>query len=189
MPRIDGSLPTRESAVSTPSSNDQVPPPASQGSPAAAARTTTATSALTPTQTSTSTATATATPVAATPPMARSAGPSFPSKVEMTTDTVEVPAAELLAIVSVRRKGNLRGETNFSWWTESGTAKPGIDFSAVVPQLATIGDGKSSVSLSVPLSNIPRTQQKSFYVVIDQSEGGAVVGARTLTMITLLPSE
>jgi hypothetical protein len=107
----------------------------------------------------------------------------------MAADTVEVPAAEMLAIVSVRRKRNLKGETNFSWWTESGTAKPGIDFSAVVPQLATIGDGKSGVALSIPLSNIPRTQQKSFYVVIDQSEGGAVVGARTLTMITLLPRE
>jgi hypothetical protein len=107
----------------------------------------------------------------------------------MAADVVEVPAAELLAIVTVRRKGNLRGETNFSWWTESGTAKPRIDFSAVVPQLATIGDGKSSVSLSIPLSNIPRTQQKSFYVVIDQSEGGAIVAGRTLTMITLMPKE
>jgi hypothetical protein len=105
----------------------------------------------------------------------------------MTSDTVEVPAAESLAIVSVRRKGNLRGETNFTWWTESGTAKPGIDFLPALPQLASIGDGKSGISLSIPLSKAPRVQSKSFYVVIDQSEGGAALGARTLTMITLLP--
>jgi hypothetical protein len=105
----------------------------------------------------------------------------------MTADTVEVPAAESLALVSVRRKGNLRGETNFTWWTESGTAKPGIDFLPALPQLASIGDGKSGVSLSIPLSKAPRTQSKSFYVVIDRSEGGAALGARTLTMITLLP--
>jgi hypothetical protein len=107
----------------------------------------------------------------------------------MAADSIEVPAAELLAQVSVNRKGNLRGETSFTWWTESGTAKPGIDFTPVVPQLAHVGDGKPSFSLSIPLSNAPRTRSKSFYVVIDQSEGGAVLGARTLTMITLLPSD
>jgi hypothetical protein len=105
----------------------------------------------------------------------------------MVTDTIDVPAAESLALVSVRRKGNLRGETNFTWWTESGTAKPGIDFLAALPQLAHIGDGQSGISLNIPLSKAPRTQPKSFYVVIDQSEGGAALGARTLTMVTLLP--
>jgi hypothetical protein len=107
----------------------------------------------------------------------------------LAADTIDVSPAELSAQVTVRRRGSLRGETNFSWWTESGTAKPGIDFSPVVPQLAYIGDGKSGISLSIPLSNIPRTQSKSFYVVIDQSEGGALLGARTLTMVTLLPGD
>jgi hypothetical protein len=105
----------------------------------------------------------------------------------MVTDTIDVPAAESLALVSVRRKGSLRGETTFTWWTESGTAKPGIDFLPVVPKLASIGDGKSDISLDIPLSKAPRTLSKSFYVVIDKSEGGAALGARTLTMVTLLP--
>jgi serine/threonine protein kinase len=131
-----------------------------------------------------------ATKSAATPSSPPSAGVSSgPSRIEMAADNIEVPAAELLAQVSVNRKGNLRGETTFTWWTESGTAKPGIDFTPVVPQLAHVGDGKSSFSVSIPLSNAPRTRSKSFYVVIDQSEGGAVLGARTLTMITLLPSD
>jgi serine/threonine protein kinase len=127
---------------------------------------------------------------ASAPSVSPSAGVSSgSSKIEMAADSIEIPAAELLAQVSVHRKGNLHGETSFTWWTESGTAKPGIDFTPVVPQLANIGDGKSSFSLSIPLSNAPRTRSKSFYVVIDQSEGGAALGARTLTMITLLPSD
>jgi serine/threonine protein kinase len=131
-----------------------------------------------------------ATRSAATQPASPSAGVSSgASRIEMTADTVEVPAAESLALISVRRKGNLRGETNFTWWTESGTAKPGIDFLPVLPQQAHIGDGQSSVSLSIPLSKAPRTRSKSFYVVIDQSEGGAALGVRTLTMITLLPGD
>ena len=56
------------------------------------------------------------------------------------------------------------------------------------PQLAYLADGKSTATLSIPLSIAPHTQSKSFYVVIDQSEGGAPLGARTLTMVTLLPS-
>jgi serine/threonine protein kinase len=133
---------------------------------------------------------AAARPSAATPTAAPSAPtPSGPSKVELATDTVDVPAGEPSAQVPVRRKGSLRGETNFTWWTESGTAKPGVDFSAALPQLAYIGDGKTSISLSIPLRGTRRTQSKSFYVVIDQTEGGALLGARTLTMVTLLPSD
>jgi hypothetical protein len=107
----------------------------------------------------------------------------------MAADTMEVPVGESSAVITVRRKGSLHGETNFTWWTESGTAKPGADFSPVVPQLAYIGDGKSSISLIIPLIDAQRSQPKSFYVVIDQSEGGAAMGARTLTMVTLLPPE
>jgi Protein kinase domain len=111
------------------------------------------------------------------------------AKVELAADTVDVPSGQPSAQIAVHRKGNLRGETSFTWWTESGTAKPGADFTAAVPQLAYVADGKSSVSLSIPLSIAPHAQSKSFYVVIDQTEGGATLGARTLTMVTLLPHD
>jgi serine/threonine protein kinase len=115
--------------------------------------------------------------------------PAGASKIELTADTVEVPTGQPSAQITVHRKGNLRGETSFKWWTESGTAKPGADFSAVMPQLAYVADGKSNVSLSIPVSNASRAQAKSFYVVIDNSEDGATVSGRTLTMVTLLPSD
>lgn len=132
--------------------------------------------------------TATAAPSApAAAPAAKA--PTGASKIELAADTVDVPVGQPSAQISVHRKGSLRGETSFTWWTESGTAKPGADFSAVAPQLAYLPDGKSAVSLSIPLSIAPHTQSKSFYVVIDQSDGGAPLGARTLTMVTLLPSD
>jgi serine/threonine protein kinase len=184
LPQVDGSPPIRA----------DVPSPNQAASSGPAASTDTAPLARsTPTPALHDTPVAAphaATTSAATPSVSPLAGVTAgPSKIEMAADTVDVPAAESVAQVSVRRKGSLRGETNFTWWTESGTAKPGIDFSAVVPQRAFIGDGKSGISLSIPLSKAPRTQSKSFYVVIDQSEGGAAPGARTLTMVTLLPSD
>jgi serine/threonine protein kinase len=117
-----------------------------------------------------------------------SPAPARPALIEMTVPTVEVPAGEVSARVMVRRKGNLRGEIGFTWWTESGTAKPGTDFSPVVPQVAHMGDRQSGVSLTIPLLNSSRSQSKSFYVVIDVPEGNAKLGERALAMVTLPPT-
>jgi serine/threonine protein kinase len=184
-----------EPAAPAPPAHSTPQPPASHDTPAVAPPTVAPPTVAPPTVAPPAVAPPAAAPHAATKsavraPVSPSAGASSgPSKIEMATETIEVPAAESLAQLSVQRKGNLRGETSFKWWTESGTAKPGVDFLPVLPQLAHIGDGQSSVALSVPLSGAPRTRSKSFYVVIDQSDGGAALGARTLTMVTLLPSE
>jgi serine/threonine protein kinase len=216
LPRVDGGVPIRTAsedsppntapsaaarpADSTPSSlTERSPPPVAHAAPPVAHATPPLARAAPPLPpahdapaaalpAATPAATPSATPSTATAHVATSGGVAAgPSKIELAVDTLDVAAAESSAQVTVQRKGSLRGATSFTWWTESGTAKPGIDFSAVVPQLANIGDGKSSISLSIPVSNAPRVQSKSFYVVIEQSEGGAVLGARTLTMVTLLP--
>jgi serine/threonine protein kinase len=111
-----------------------------------------------------------------------------PIRVEMAADTVDVEAAEQTALITVRRRGNLHGDASFRWWTESGTAKPGRDFTPVIPSVEHIADGSGSVSLSVPVSSTARGKSKSFYVVIDRTDpGGAALGARTLTMVTIQP--
>jgi serine/threonine protein kinase len=112
-----------------------------------------------------------------------------PARIEMAATTLDVQASDSTAAVVVRRKGNMRGEVSFTWWTESGTAKPGTDFVAVMPQVERIENGRASVTLSVRVMDARRTQAKSFYVVIDQrAEGGAVLGSKTLTMVTLPPT-
>ena len=112
-----------------------------------------------------------------------------PVRIELASDTVDVQAPDTTAIVVVHRKGNLHGDADFTWWTESGTAKPGQDFAAVTPRLGRIGDGEASVSLTVPVSGAPRTKPKSFYVVIDRTDSGPALGARTLSMVTLQPPD
>jgi len=106
-------------------------------------------------------------------------------RIELAADTVDVLPGEATARVAVRRKGSVRGDAIFTWWTESGTAKPGKDFTAVVPHVEHIADGSNGTTLSIPVSDAPRARQKSFYVVIDQAEAGPALGARTLTMVTL----
>jgi serine/threonine protein kinase len=112
------------------------------------------------------------------------------SRIELAGDTVDVPITDPAARVLVRRKGNLHGEVTFTWWTESGTAKPGQDFMAVSPHPEIIEDGKNSVSLFIPVvGDSTRRQPKSFYVVINDPSAGVALGSRTLTMVTIPPSD
>lgn len=120
---------------------------------------------------------------------ARSGSVAGPVHLEMAADTVEVQPADTAAHVIVRRRGSMRGPATFTWWTESGTAKPGQDFAAVTPRVERIEDGSGGVNLSIPVTGLPRASPRSFYVVIDRADGGAGVGERTLTMVTLLPAE
>jgi hypothetical protein len=110
-------------------------------------------------------------------------------RVELAADTVDVPATERSARVVVHRTGSLRGPASFTWWTESGTAKPGVDFIPVMPRTGIIEDGSNGVTLDIDISAISRRQSKSFYVVIDQAESGAALGPRTLTMVTIQPQD
>jgi hypothetical protein len=112
-----------------------------------------------------------------------------PTRIELMADTVDVQPGDTAASVVVHRKGSLHGEASFTWWTESGTAKPGQDFSPVTPRVGQIEDGSASVSLTIPVSRAPRTKPKSFFVVIDRTESGPALGARNLTMVTLQPPD
>jgi serine/threonine protein kinase len=112
-----------------------------------------------------------------------------PTRIELAADSVDVQAPDTTASIVVHRKGNLHGDAPFTWWTESGTAKPGQDFTPVMPHEGLIESGSASVSLSVPVSGAPRTRPKSFYVVIDRTDSGPGLAGRTLTMVTLQPPD
>ena len=112
------------------------------------------------------------------------------SRIELAADTIDVPLTDPAARIIVRRRGSLQGDATFTWWTESGTAKPGQDFIAVSPHQEVIEDGKNSVSLFIPVvGDATRQQPKSFYVVTNDPGPGVTLGARTLTMVTIPPSQ
>ncbi len=112
------------------------------------------------------------------------------SKIELVADTVEVAPGTAIAHLTVRRRGNLRGEVAFSWWTESGTAKAGADFEPVDKHVDHIAALKDTVILAVPIMADPgRRQAKNFYVVIDEPSPDTMLGARTLSMVSILAPE
>jgi serine/threonine protein kinase len=120
------------------------------------------------------------------------AGPAPLAPISLASATVEVAPQDPVARVTVRRKGNLRGDVSFMWWTESGTAKPGVDFAAAKPQIAHIESGKNSTTLLVPIVSDPsKHAERSFYVVIDDAgadSGARIIGTPT-TMVTIQAPE
>jgi hypothetical protein len=113
-------------------------------------------------------------------------GSPLRARIELAADNVDVSPTESAAHVAVRRSRSLRGDVPFSWWTESGTAKPGRDFVPVKSHVEQIENGKNAANLVIPIVVDPaRRQSRSFYVVIDQAGDEAAVGPRTLTMVTL----
>ena len=122
-------------------------------------------------------------------PAVAAAQPSH-ARIELSADSVEVPLTDPAAHVLVKRTGNLHADAGFTWWTESGTAKSGQDFMSVKPHEEHFEQGKSVINLFVPVvSDSTRKQSKSFYIVINDPSDGASLGKRTLTMVTIPPSE
>jgi serine/threonine protein kinase len=192
-----GSIPSPTAPTSTsPSATAPTSSASSATASTAAAPTSTARTAAAPVPaappTSTPaprTAAATTTRPATSDTSARAAN-AGPVRIEMAADTADVEPTDREARVTVRRRGNVHGDASFRWWTESGTAKPGRDFAPEVPRLEQIPDGRDSVSLIIPILSTPHGKSKSFYVVIDRTEsGGATLGGRTLTMVTIQPTD
>jgi serine/threonine protein kinase len=175
-PAIPGAAPppsieSTTRATASPPTSPSAPPPAPASSPSSALRT------------------GVAAPRAATPVHAPS-GPTQRSRIELAADAIDVSPTELTARVVVRRSGNLHGDVSFSWWTESGTAKPGHDFAPIAPREEHIGDGKGTVSLFIPvIVDAARRRPKSFFVVISNPSAGAALGAHTLAMVTIPPPD
>jgi hypothetical protein len=117
-------------------------------------------------------------------------GTAAHSRIELAANSFEVLPGEPSAHIVIRRSGSLHAETSFSWWTESGTAKPRVDYEAVSSHVETFAAGKSVVNLFVPVVVDPTRQQpKNFYVVISDPGANTTLGARTLAMVTIEPSE
>jgi hypothetical protein len=110
------------------------------------------------------------------------------ARIEMVADAIDVDPINSVASVVVKRRDNYRNNVSFTWWTESGTAKPGLDFVPVTSRVEYIPAGVHEARALVPIVADPRrTVAKSFYVVIDEPSDGATLGSRRITMVTIPP--
>ena len=112
------------------------------------------------------------------------------ARIELATNTLEVPQMQPVARVPVSRRDNYQREVSFTWSTESGTAKPGQDFMPVYSRTEYISAGAPLTQLLVPIVQNPRRHlPRTFYVVVDTPGAGATLGMRTITQVTIPASD
>jgi hypothetical protein len=108
--------------------------------------------------------------------------------LDLPRPLVRVDGNQSVAKIWVRRRGDLRGPVTFYWWTETGSAQVMRDFTQIMRRWEVIGDGEAGIELRVPLTGRAlRTGTLTFYVKIDRTRSGALLGRRTLAQIEILP--
>lgn len=137
------------------------------------------------------TATSVLQPVLDVAPMAPAAaklGGARTSTIDLQREGIEVDDRQTVARLKVQRRGATAKAVTFVWWTETGTAQPGVDFLAVSPRAAEFPAGAASVELFVPLvANAENKQLRTFYVKIDEAGADAELGERTLAQVSIVP--
>lgn len=112
------------------------------------------------------------------------------ARIELATNTFEVPQMQPVARVPVSRRDNYQQAVSFTWSTESGTAKPGQDFMPVYSRTEYIAAGAPQTRLLVPIVQNPRRHlSRTFYVIVDRPGAGATLGMRTITQVTIPASD
>jgi serine/threonine protein kinase len=186
--QVSGEVRTRAAAISPPQADQRMAPPAAQpvAPPMPPKGASSAASAVPVTGVShvvTSHAIAPAREAAA--PTTQRVAPPL-ARIELAADTLEVLPLQPVASVVVQRRHNYRNGVSFSWWTESGTARPGQDFVAVKARTDFIAAGENETHLLVPIVADPRRHlSKTFYVVVGDPSDDATLGSRTITMVTI----
>lgn len=100
-----------------------------------------------------------------------------PSSIRIAAGSYRIGRGGNFAEIRILRSLGTTDDVGFEWWTESSTAKPGIDY--VDPNRVTqsLPKGRRSASLFIRLvPNVSRKLPVQFYVVIGNPSGGASIG-------------
>lgn len=110
------------------------------------------------------------------------------STINFQREAVTVNDRRRVVGLIVQRRGATAKAVTFVWWTETGSAQPGVDFFTVLPRAAEFPAGATTVELFVPLvPNAESTQARTFFVKIDEAGAGAELGDRTLARVSIIP--
>jgi len=183
-----GAAPPSAADVPAPAAPDSATPdssaPAAPGAPGATAAALTAASTAMPAATAAATPrSASAAHAAPQPPPART-----PDAISIAASRYSIGAHQNFAELHVRRSAGSGRDVSFAWWTEPGTASPGIDYVAPARTVQLLSSHSDMASLFVKLvPNAARKHRAVFYVVIGEPGNGAALGRTTRAAVTLPP--
>lgn len=127
-------------------------------------------------------------PVEAPPPPAPAVVRSAPGEVSFESETVNVSAAQSMAVVNIARLKSTQGAVPIKWSTVGDTAKAGVHYESVDSKVTRFNDGQSVRSLFIRLKSDPTEVSRparSFIVKLEKAAGGPALGAITQARVVV----
>ncbi len=89
-------------------------------------------------------------------------------KIGLSGGRYKVRASQSFAEIRVRRPSGSNGDARFIWWTESSSARPGVDYVSQNRAIGVFSKGERNASLFVKLiPNVARSRSEVFYVAMN----------------------
>jgi len=109
-------------------------------------------------------------------------------KISLSAGRYKVRAGQSFAEIRVRRPSGSNADARFIWWTESSSAKPGVDYVSQDRAIRVFSKGERNASLFVKLiPNVSRSRSEVFYVAMNNPRHGTSASGVSRAAI-LLPA-
>lgn len=111
--------------------------------------------------------------------------------ISFEASTIHAGARQSLVAISVKRLYATRRRGAFAWRVEHGTARPGVDYQRMEPQVVGFSEGQVVRTLFIPLISGRVTSlplgPRTFTVTLEQVAGGPALGRLTRVTVALDP--
>jgi serine/threonine protein kinase len=111
--------------------------------------------------------------------------------ISFEASTVHASAVQSLVAISVKRLQATKSRGAFAWRVERGTARPGVDYQRIEPQVVRFIEGEAVRTLFIPLINTRATLvlrgPRTFTVALEQVAGGPALGRFARVTVAIDP--
>jgi serine/threonine protein kinase len=111
--------------------------------------------------------------------------------ISFDASTIHASAAQSLVAISVKRLPATRSRAAFLWRVERGTARPGVDYQQIEPQVVRFIEGQAVRTLFIPLINTAATLElrgpRTFTVALERVKGGPALGRFARVTVAIDP--
>jgi serine/threonine protein kinase len=111
--------------------------------------------------------------------------------ISFEASTVHVSAMQSMVAITVNRQHASRNGGAFVWRVQPGTARPGVDYVGIEPQVVRFHEGQVTRTLFIPLISIPpgwlSRGPRAFTVALEQVAGGPALGQFARVTVAIIP--
>jgi hypothetical protein len=113
--------------------------------------------------------------------------PDAPGVITFDSPSVRAGTAQTLVAITLKRLQSTRGTAKVAWKIDQGTARPGIDYVPVEPQVIKFIEGQPARSIFIPLVNVGRAAHgpRTFTVSLQKVTGGSALGEISKVNVTI----